>query len=248
MGRWSIIRLIMKKQLLTWLPTLAFLLILPGLIALGFWQLARAHEKETMLAALSHSSHDAPLTLAQAIQNPKKNHYFGIAVHGQFIPETDTLLMHQMQAQDVGYHVLTLLQPSEGGLPVWVDRGFLSVRHKNEIPPAPTQPLRIRGIIDLPEPDRFILGENILFPEKRPIEMQRMDVDELSRLTQRPALPLVVLAETDLQDGLIRSWDIVVMPPSKHYGYAVQWFALALCLVVIYACIQFKKWRRHEKK
>jgi surfeit locus 1 family protein len=101
------------------------------------------------------------------------------------------------------------------------------------------------------------LGENVLFPEKRPIEMQRVDVDELSHLTQHPALPLVVLAETDLQDGLIRSWEIVVMPPSKHYGYAVQWFALAGCLLVIYVvtggrgaacCAHFKRWRKHEKK
>lgn len=238
----------MKTSLLKWLPTAAFLLILPGLISLGFWQLSRAHEKEVMLAALADSTHAHPLTLAQALADPITQQFHGVALEGQFIAGTDALLMHQMQAQDVGYHVMTLFQPAQGGLPVWVDRGFLSVRHKNEIPPAPTQPLLIRGIIDLPEPDRFILGENILSPNQRPIEMQRMDVDELARVTGQAALPLVILDETDLQDGLIRSWEIVVMPPSKHYGYAVQWFALAICLVTIYGVIHVNHWRKREKK
>jgi surfeit locus 1 family protein len=210
------------------------MIILPCLIALGFWQLSRAHEKEAMLAALSDSTHKTPLTLSQVLEKPKQYHYYGVAVEGKFLSGEDVLLMHQMQAQDVGYHVLSLFQPDKGGLPLWVDRGFLSVRHKDEIPPPPTHSLALRGIIDQPEPDRFILGENVMFPEKRPLEIQRVDVDELSQLTGHKALPVVVLAETDLQDGLIRQWEIVVMPPAKHYGYAVQWFALAACLIVIY--------------
>ncbi|MFI4957012.1 MAG: SURF1 family protein [Gammaproteobacteria bacterium] len=231
----------MKQWIYRWLPTLAFIVVLPCLIALGFWQLSRAHEKEAMLAALADSTHETPLTLSQVLQNPKQYHYYGVSIEGKFLPGNDVLLMHQMQAQDVGYHVLSLFQPASGGLPLWVDRGFLSVRHKNEIPPPPTQPLALRGIIDQPEPDRFILGENVMFPEKRPLEIQRVDVDELSTLTGRAALPVVVLAETDLQDGLVRKWEIVVMPPAKHYGYAVQWFALAACLVVIYIVLNFRK-------
>lgn len=194
-----------------------------------------------MLAALSDSTHNTPMTLSQAIENPKKYHYYGVEVEGKFLPHHDVLLMHQMQAQDVGYHVLSLFQPAQGGLPLWIDRGFLSVRHKDEIPLPPTQRLALRGIIDLPEPDRFILGENVMFPEKRPLEIQRVDVDELSKLTGQAALPVVVLAETDLRDGLIREWEIVVMPPAKHYGYAVQWFALAACLVVIYIVVNRRK-------
>ncbi len=238
----------MKQYLLKWLPTLAFLVMLPFLISLGFWQLSRAHEKEAILAALQDSTHHTPLSLTQALQHPERYHYYGIAIQGHFLPNTDALLMHQMQAQDVGYHVLTLFQPETGGKPVWVDRGFLSVRHKNEIPSPPTQPLLIRGIIDLPEPDRFILGENVLFPSQRPLEMQRVDVDELEKLMGKPALPITVLLETDVQDGLTRDWEIVVMPPEKHVGYAVQWFAMALCLAVIYLILMFKKRGKDEKK
>jgi surfeit locus 1 family protein len=238
----------MKQFIYRWLPTLAFLLVFPGLVALGFWQLARAHEKEAMLAALNDSTHKTPLNLTQTLKDPQHYHFYGVETKGRFLPHTDVLLMHQMQAQDVGYHVLTLFQPQAGGLPLWIDRGFLSVRHKNEIPPPPTQPLAIRGIIDLPEPDRFILGENVMFPQKRPLEIQRVDVEELSQLTGQAVLPLVILAETDLQDGLIREWEIVVMPPAKHYGYAVQWFAMATCLMVIYLILWFKRRSIHEKK
>ncbi len=239
---------VLKRLFLNGLPVLAFLVVFPLLISLGVWQLSRAHEKEAMLAALSASTHETPFSLAQILPDPRGYQFHGIELEGDFIQGEDVLLMHQMQAQDVGYHVLTLFQPVSGGLPLWVDRGFLSVRHKNEIPPPPTQSLRIRGIIDLPEPDRFILGENILFPTKRPLEIQRLDVDELSAVTGKRALPVVILAETDLHDGLIREWEIVVMPPEKHYGYAVQWFAMAACLVVIYGVLSVNAWRKYREK
>jgi surfeit locus 1 family protein len=31
------------------------------------------------------------------------------------------------------------------------------------------------------------------------------------------------------------------MPPEKHMGYAIQWFALALCLAMIYLFVNLKK-------
>jgi surfeit locus 1 family protein len=234
--------------MLKYVPAIAFLILFPFLMSLGFWQLSRADEKNRMIEALHDSTHESPLSLTQAIENPDKYQYHGVALSGQFIPNEDVLLMHQMQAQDVGYHVLTPFQPSEGGLPVWIDRGFLSVRHQHEIPPPPTQPLMIRGIIDLPEPERFILGENVMFPSQRPLNIQRVDVNELATLTGITVLPITVLLETDIHDGLIRDWEIVVMPPEKHIGYAVQWFAMAACLVVIYSVLIFKKRGKHEKE
>ena len=39
----------------------------------------------------------------------------------------------------------------------------------------------------------------------------------------------------------VREWPIVVMTPTRHYAYAVQWFAMAFVLLVIYLMLSFKK-------
>ncbi|MCL5256048.1 MAG: hypothetical protein M1363_08050, partial [Gammaproteobacteria bacterium] len=32
----------------------------------------------------------------------------------------------------------------------------------------------------------------------------------------------------------VREWPIVVMPPHRHYAYAMQWFGLALAALIVF--------------
>lgn len=225
------------------LPTLAFIFILPVLLRLGFWQLDRAQEKRDILSALEQSQVGQVLTLAQALAAGKDGHYLGIELpSGHFQAEPTILLQHQMHGTQHGYHVINVFTIADDQPKILVNRGFLEKESKLNTPSAPTQTMPIHGIIDLPKPDRFILGENILEPEATPLEVQRVDVAELSAITGEEYYPIVVLAKEDLGDGLIRDWQIITtMPPEKHLGYAVQWFALALCLCVIYIVVNTKK-------
>jgi surfeit locus 1 family protein len=50
-----------------------------------------------------------------------------------------------------------------------------------------------------------------------------------------------VLLAAGEADGYLRDWRPTVMTPDQHLGYAVQWFALAVALVVIYAALNFRK-------
>ena len=43
------------------------------------------------------------------------------------------------------------------------------------------------------------------------------------------------------QTGFIRNWKPVVLLPEKSTSYAVQWFSLALALLVIYIVVNLKK-------
>lgn len=248
------------------IPTLAFLVILPCLIALGFWQVDRADQKRAILAGMDHARTEAPLNLIQAMTDLKTQAYYGIQLEGRFMPNEDMLLMHANEHNQVGYYVLSSFETEYQGSQVYilVNRGFIegkspaplrgsapfekgATKHssarneKGATQHNPSQTQVIRGIITRPQPTRFILGETVPDPKAKPLMVQRTDLEAISQVTGRTYLPLVVLAEGDLSDGLLRDWQLNVMPPEKHLGYALQWFALALCLVIIYIVVNLRR-------
>jgi surfeit locus 1 family protein len=221
------------------IPTLAFLLIFPALIALGFWQLNRAQAKKSWINTLQRGQ---ILPLNQAIASPTRAQYHKISLKGEFVSSPTILLMHQSQGGQHGVHVINLFKIDGERDFILVNRGFINNQKPQNIAPPPGQPITLHGIIDLPKSDRFILGSNILDPSLRPLPVQRLDLPELEALLNTRLLPLVILADQNLDDGLLRQWQITPsMPPEKHLGYAVQWFALALCLAVIYLSVNLKR-------
>jgi surfeit locus 1 family protein len=51
----------------------------------------------------------------------------------------------------------------------------------------------------------------------------------------------LVLLDPREPDGYVRNWTPPGFPPMRHIGYAVQWFALALTLAVIYIVTNTRK-------
>ena len=66
-----------------WVPTLVVLALLPGLIALGCWQLGRAEEKRTLLATYAERRVDAPIATAQLAAN-EDNALRRVHLYGRF--------------------------------------------------------------------------------------------------------------------------------------------------------------------
>ena len=53
-------------------PTLVVLALLPVLIGLGFWQLSRAAEKRTLLAAAEAQRQQDPISIAELERQPPR--------------------------------------------------------------------------------------------------------------------------------------------------------------------------------
>jgi len=67
---------------------------------------------------------------------------------------------------------------------------------------------------------------------------------ELTRILHQPRLSeLVLRLDPELPLGYARDLDILpnTMPPERHLGYAVQWFALALAVLVTALILTFRK-------
>ena len=57
--------------------------------------------------------------------------------------------------------------------------------------------------------------------------------------------PLVILQEDKVKDGLLRAWTRPDSGSSRNLGYAFQWFAMALAIIILYLVLNVK--RNHNR-
>jgi len=56
-------------------------------------------------------------------------------------------------------------------------------------------------------------------------------------------LPVILLLDSEQQDGYVRDWNTLPFGPERNVGYAVQWFGLAVALLIIYLVVNTRKAR-----
>ena len=54
-------------------------------------------------------------------------------------------------------------------------------------------------------------------------------------------MQFIIRMNPEANNGFIREWSVVSMPPERHVAYAVQWFALALLVVILFVVLSMKK-------
>ena len=149
--------------------------------------------------------------------------------------ELTFFLQDRMYRGQAGFEVLTPLRIKGDDKLLLIDRGWTE-KVGGEIPQlTPVKGKQsLTGYIKYVDEYQFILGNNILAPEKKPLIMQKMDIKELSRATDRMFYPYVVRLDPSAANGFVREWVISVTPPERHRMYAIQWFALAIVLIIAY--------------
>ncbi len=63
---------------------------------------------------------------------------------------------------------------------------------------------------------------------------QNLTIDRYRQAFRYALQPVVIQQDSPLDDGLAREWDPPNVGVDMHYGYAFQWFALALTILVFY--------------
>lgn len=221
------------------LPLLGIAVVWAVLVALGTWQVGRAREKERLLAELERAQ-------AQPVAEMERCPPAGAElspgrVQGSFLAEHQWLLDNRIRGGRAGYDVLTpLVLPS--GQAVLVNRGWIALPDRRDEPPRaapPEGPVALRGHWRAPEHNPFV-------PRREPERIgafwrsARVDLHQVSARVRRPVCRLVLLLDADQPHGYVRGWPLMTFGPQRHYGYAVQWYGLALALagLMVYA------WRR----
>lgn len=222
------------------IPTLVYLLLLPVLLALGFWQLDRADQKRAFLAQQKQGLnaeivHLSPAT-ADNLQNLK---YKRAEVAGRYDGAHQFLLDNQISGGKAGYFVLTPFILEGSTKAVLVNRGWLPLNQDR----AKLPDIRINGM-----QTRIIKGRINSFPSVGiklpgaeiptvgwPSIVQVADAQILAKTLGYPLFQFQIELEKTLPEGYKRDWrDAAIMPPEQHVAYAMQWFALAFTLTMLF--------------
>ena len=218
--------------------------ILFGLLAnLGFWQLGRASEKaalESRWEARAAMPAVAPETLMPEVLSNEVIAALAdrqVRWQASFSADDYLLLDNRLYRGRVGYHVIALAESDAGVIPL--NLGWLAGDPSRRTTPTPILPegrVVIEGRIYVPSGTPLMMQKPEA-PAELPATVQTLYWDNwqgsLEALSGRTVFPFQVRIQPDSPHALLAEWAVVNQSPSKHMGYAVQWFAMAAVLLII---------------
>ncbi len=223
---------------------LVTLALLVALSSLGRWQLARAREQQNLIDRFAAGGGS---TLKIEPGTPRLPRFQHVEVSGHY-DGSRQILIDDMVAADgrVGYDVITPFAVEGGGWLLvnrgWVPQGDSRAVHPDV--PVSDAPRTLQGRTGtLPSPG-LRMGHPAPLAAPFPAVATFPLLSDLHEFLHEGAwvgAADVVLLDANQPDGFVRDWSVGGMPPMRHLAYAVQWFALALTLAVIYVMTTFRR-------
>lgn len=221
-----------------WLPTLTTCLLVPLFCSMGTWQWHRAHEKRELLNAYRERQNAAPLTLS-SVTHPALQEYYPIKISGLLDASRQLLVDNKYYQHRLGYVVLTPLQLPDQSV-VLVNRGWVAREEVNQLDTSQRE-TTIQGIIHVLPQKIFQLGQ-IPAQKQWPKTIQNASWAEITRVMPNTHFhKFMILLEKDSKEGLIPIYKPSIMPPEKHLGYAFQWFAMAVTILVLFIVLNLRR-------
>ncbi|MBL8200920.1 MAG: SURF1 family protein [Chromatiales bacterium] len=226
-------------------PWWAVLLTAAGVgigVTAGLWQVGRAAEKRDLEARFAAGGSADVLQRLVGNEAAAEFRYRTVRLAGRYDPDHQLLLDNISHDRQPGYQVLTPFATA-GGV-VLVNRGWVRADGDRRILPdirVASDPREVVGRIEwLPRPGIELAAvapapdapwpRRLLFPTSEQASAQLGVPLPNYQLLLDPAAP----------DGYVREWRPGGMGPDRHLAYAVQWFGLALTVVVIYFVLMLR--------
>jgi surfeit locus 1 family protein len=223
--------------------TLLAIVLIALLISLGRWQLRRADEKRVLFDSFAAGT-DATQTIE--LRTPPVRRYQHVGASGHYDPTRQILIDNMVNADRAGYFVITPFALAGGGW-VLVNRGWVPLgasRAERPAIPVSSDVRQVRGRADnMPSPG-IQMGTKALLAPPYPVVAAFPSRNEIARLLGESSWTSatdLVLLDPGEPDGYVRDWSPPGFPPMRHIGYAVQWFALALTLFILWVVTNLRR-------
>lgn len=239
-----------RRRMPLWLGWALALLVAAGFARLGFWQLARMHEKEALLDSVQAVlAQRQPRPLALAADPARARDFDWVAGRGRFADASAVLLDNQSRDERPGVRAYRLFLPdASNATPMLVELGWLPLPGDRRLPDvAPIHgDIELRGLL-LSPPSPGLVAATASRAPGGAVLATALDAPDLPALLDVAKLPPRVLRlDPAMKDiGYARDLDVLpnTLPPSRHLGYAVQWFALSAAVLVTAIMLTFRKSR-----
>lgn len=209
------------------------------LIGLGFWQLQRLQWKEGLIAQIEARVKAEPVPLKEAVARASASEdvsYLRVRTEGRFDNEKERYLFTVSDGTP-GWHVITPLRTADGEM-VLVDRGFVpdalrdpAARPQGELSDTVT----VTALARPPETQGLFVPDNEVEQNRWFWRDLRAMIRSMFGDGAKDVAPFFLEAEkSDVPGGWPQGGQTRLDLPNNHLQYAITWFLLALCLVVIY--------------
>ncbi|WP_286240153.1 SURF1 family protein [Neptuniibacter halophilus] len=216
-------------------------LLLPGLVSLGLWQLERAEQKRILLQSWAELH---PHTRLPVDRRELEARFYPVVLKATLDQQRYFLLDNRQRPAGVGYEVIALAS-LESGERLLVNMGWLAGSADRAVLPEvaiPDGQQALQGGLKLIDPGLVLVDTELA--AGWPKVIQSLAADKLSALLGATLSPYELRLQQPIIAGLDLNWPLLRMRPEKHLGYAFQWFAMAAAL----AGLLIWSWRRLRKE
>jgi surfeit locus 1 family protein len=215
-----------------------------GFVRLGFWQLHRAQFKDALITR-SHrvlvERRAEPLSSETDVRSAAADgiDYAWSAGSGRFLSLPAVLLDNQSRGGRPGVRVYRVFQPDGAHRALLVELGWRALPPDRKLPTEPALPgtWHVQGLLAPPPAAGLNLGGGVVQRQSDgALLLMRLDPTLVAATLVLPSglAPRVLRLDPTLALGYARDLDVLsgAMPPERHRGYAVQWFAMAIALLI----------------
>ena len=225
-----------------WKIILFVLFFLPVTVSLAFWQVDRAEEKNNLLSIYKGRAEAAPISLslvkssyAQSGNQIESPDYVRVNIDGKYDNQSTLLLDNRVSNGRPGYDVISPFKAVNGQW-ILVNRGWIAADLDRRIlPEIPiiTAPVSINGYLYRSPGKQIMLGDDPWVKGESPVVIQSLDPEIISKKLGTKFYDFSLRLNASEIGALKTGWPVVNVQPRKHTGYAFQWSALALALIVL---------------
>jgi surfeit locus 1 family protein len=217
-----------EKKLPAWLPFVVGWALVAQFAALGAWQISRGLEKradqqmfddETGFATWHHGMDVRP--------------YQRLKVTGRYDGAHQVLLENIIVDSRYGYYVITPLLGMEDEPVLLVNRGWIE-KGTEPVDSAslavPAERVTVHGRAGSLPRAGMKMGESFTPGQDWPMTAVYPSSDDVAAQLGREVQAFVLLMDHAEEHGFYRHWVPTEFGPGKHFGYALQWFAMGIVL------------------
>ena len=229
------------------IPTLIFAITFFGFIVLGFWQIDRADQKNVLNSNYTDRQQEAIIVLDKnnVIDEKSSLLWRKVEFEGSFINKQNIILDNQIFNQIAGFNIITPFKIKGSDSLVLINRGWHpNLKNRETLP-----------IINEISDERILQGHIASFPVsgiklgKNNIEtlnsqifrFQRLDAAELNYFFSAKIMPYMIYLDPIIDKELYGNFKLPAPDSQKNYGYAFQWFAFAITLLIIFIRLSMKR-------
>lgn len=222
----------MKVLISNWKASLTFFLLLILVLSLGVWQIDRGYNKKELENTFLERQ-SQPVKEIKYNEFLESDLYRNVVLEGKYL-EKIFFLDNRIHNGKPGLKVFSPFETTNNNL-VLVSRGWIELEDRSKLPTINTTKnvLKVQGVLR-PESQDFVLENEEMNNKNNPILLQTVNLSELSNFLGKPLSPYILELSELSESAFVKTWQPINLSSFRHFGYAVQWFGLAVVLIVGY--------------